>query len=287
MRIVLLGAPGSGKGTQAKFLVDRYGIPQVSTGDLLRAAVAGGTPYGLKAKAAMDAGLLVSDDIVLGIIRERFRQPDTKPGFILDGFPRNVPQADALDAMLRGLKKPLDLAILIDVDQDVLLKRLTGRRSCPACGAVFNVFFSPPKRADICDVCGGGLVHRADDNEATISSRLKVFDAQTKPLIAFYRAQGKLRSVKGVGDIGEITRRLTAVLDAADAPGAKRVVKAEAAKVASAAKSRAPVKPVAAKSKSKPARAKPGKAKAAAKPAARRTASKSATRKRSPARTTR
>jgi adenylate kinase len=273
MRIVLLGAPGSGKGTQAKFLVERYGIPQISTGDLLRAAVANGTPYGVKAKAAMDRGQLVSDEIVLGIIRERFKQPDTKPGFILDGFPRNVPQADALDALLRGLKKPLDLAVLIDVELDVLLKRLTGRRSCPACGAVYNIYFSPARREGVCDKCGGKLVHRADDNEETISSRLKVFEAQTKPLVAFYRAQGKLRTVKGTGEISDITKRMLAVLDAADAPGAKRVAKKAAA--AKPKPARKPVaKPVSRKkvAAKKPA-AKPVKKKAAVKkPAAKKPA---------------
>ena len=222
MRIVLLGAPGSGKGTQAKLLIERYHIPQVSTGDLLRAAVAAGTPVGKKAKAVMDAGKLVSDQTVLALIRERLRKPDTRPGFILDGFPRNIPQADALDKLLRSLKKPIDLAVLIDVDFDVLLKRLTGRRSCPACGAVFNVHFSAPKVAGRCDACGAQLVHRADDNEATITSRLEVFSAQTKPLIDYYKAQGKLRSVKGTGDINGIFKRMVTALEEAPAPKAAR-----------------------------------------------------------------
>ena len=222
MRIVLLGAPGSGKGTQAKLLIERYHIPQISTGDLLRAAVAAGSPVGKKAKAAMDAGKLVSDQIVLALIRERLRKADTRPGFILDGFPRNIPQADALDKLLRSLKKPIDLAVLIDVDFDVLLKRLTGRRSCPACGAVFNVHFSPPKVAGRCDACGAQLVHRADDNEATITSRLEVFSAQTRPLIDYYKAQGKLRSVKGTGDINGIFKRMVAALEDSAAPKAAR-----------------------------------------------------------------
>jgi adenylate kinase len=222
MRIVLLGAPGSGKGTQAKLLIERYHIPQISTGDLLRAAVAAGSPVGKKAKAAMDAGKLVSDQIVLALIRERLRKGDTRPGFILDGFPRNIPQADALDKLLRSLKKPIDLAVLIDVDFDVLLKRLTGRRSCPACGAVFNVHFSPPRIAGRCDACGAALVHRADDNEATITSRLEVFSAQTRPLVDYYKAQGKLRSVKGTGDIGGIFKRMVTALEEAPAPKAAR-----------------------------------------------------------------
>jgi adenylate kinase len=222
MRIVLLGAPGSGKGTQAKLLIERYHIPQISTGDLLRAAVAAGSPVGKKAKAAMDAGKLVSDQIVLALIRERLRKSDTRPGFILDGFPRNIPQADALDKLLRSLKKPIDLAVLIDVDFEVLLKRLTGRRSCPACGAVFNVHFSPPKVAGRCDACGAALVHRADDNEATITSRLEVFSAQTRPLVDYYKAQGKLRSVKGTGEIDGIFKRMVSALEEAPAPKAAR-----------------------------------------------------------------
>jgi adenylate kinase len=219
MRIVLLGAPGSGKGTQAKLLIERFHIPQISTGDLLRAAVASGSPLGKKAKATMDAGQLVSDDIVLAMIRERLGKADTKGGFILDGFPRNIPQADALDRMLRSLKKPVDLAMLIDVEFGVLLKRLTGRRSCPGCGAVFNVHMSPPKVDGICDNCGKALIHRADDNEATITQRLEVFEAQTKPLIDFYKAQGKLRSIKGTGDIDAIFKRMLAALE--EAPAAK------------------------------------------------------------------
>ena len=247
MRIVLLGAPGSGKGTQAKLLIERYHIPQISTGDLLRAAVATGTPLGKKAKATMDSGQLVSDDIVLAMIRERLRAADSKGGFILDGFPRNIPQADALDRMLRSLKKPIDLAVLIDVEFGVLLKRLTGRRSCPKCGAVFNIYFSPPQADNTCDACGAALVHRADDNETTITQRLQVFDAQTKPLIDFYKAQGKLRSIKGTGEIDAIFKRMMAALE--DAPAAKaaraRVERKANAKAAPARTKKAVRKPVA------------------------------------------
>ena len=165
MRIVLLGAPGSGKGTQGKQLVDQYHTPQISTGDLLRAAVAADTPLGRMAKAAMDAGQLVSDEIVLGMIRERLAEPDAQRGFILDGFPRNLSQAETLDGMLRDLGQPLDLALLIDVDFDVLMQRLTGRRTCESCGAVYNIYSSPPKFDDRCDLCGGNLRRRADDAE--------------------------------------------------------------------------------------------------------------------------
>lgn len=204
MRIVLLGAPGSGKGTQAKLLVEKYNCPQISTGDLLREAVASGTPLGQQARAAMDAGQLVSDDIVLGIIRERLSQPDTKNGFILDGFPRNIPQAEALDHMLEKLNQPVQLVLLVEVEFEALVQRLTGRRSCESCGAVFNIYTSPSRLDDRCDKCGGNLRHRSDDNEETITNRLKVYEAQTEPLIAYYRQQGKLRVVQGQGEIPDI-----------------------------------------------------------------------------------
>mgnify|MGYP001559750954 CR=1 FL=1 len=204
MRIVLLGAPGSGKGTQAKRLVEKYNCPQISTGDLLREAVAAGTPLGQQARAAMEAGQLVSDDIVLGIIRERLSQPDTKNGFVLDGFPRNIPQAEALDHMLEKMNQPLQLVLLVEVEFEAVVQRLTGRRSCELCGAVFNVYTSPSKLDERCDKCGGNLRHRSDDNEETITNRLKVYEAQTEPLIAYYRQQGKLRVVQGQGEIPDI-----------------------------------------------------------------------------------
>ncbi|MEK7666394.1 MAG: adenylate kinase, partial [Pseudomonadota bacterium] len=184
MRIVLLGAPGSGKGTQSKLLIEKYKIPQISTGDLLRAAVAAGSDLGRKAKSAMDAGLLVSDDVVLGMIQERLSKPDARAGFILDGFPRNIPQAQALDAMLARLSQPLQLALLVDVDTEVLMKRLTGRRTCSnaMCGAIYNIYFSAPKSPGKCDKCGANLAHRSDDNENTVRSRLQVYGQQTAPL---------------------------------------------------------------------------------------------------------
>ena len=213
MRIVLLGAPGSGKGTQAKLLMEKYRIPHVSTGDLLRAALAAGTPLGLQAKAAMDAGQLVSDEIVLGIIRERLRHNDAKKGFILDGFPRNIIQAQALDSMLHNLNQPLDAALLLDVDFDALMQRLTGRRTCENCGASYNIYTNPPRLDDQCDRCGAPLHHRADDNEETIGNRLRVYDAQTKPLIDFYRNQGRLESINAVGEVQAIFKRLLVVLE--------------------------------------------------------------------------
>lgn len=213
MRIVLLGAPGSGKGTQGKLLEERYRIPQISTGDLLRAAVAAGTPLGRMAKAAMDAGQLVTDDIVLGMIRERLAERDTHNGFILDGFPRNIPQAQALDQLLGEIGKPLELTLLIDVDFDILMQRLTGRRTCGSCGWACNVYSSPPRVDGICDMCGGNLHHRADDNEETIGNRLRVYESQTAPLIDYYRAQDKLRTVQGVGDIKHIFAAITKIVD--------------------------------------------------------------------------
>lgn len=213
MRIVLLGAPGSGKGTQSKLMVERYGIPQISTGDLLRAAVAAGTPLGQKAKAAMDAGELVSDDIVLGMIRERLAMPDTQQGYILDGFPRNTHQAETLDAMLGDLNQPLDAAVLIDVDLEKLMKRLTGRRSCPSCGSVYNIYTNPPAKDGVCDSCGHEeLMHRADDREETIGSRLKVYEAQTMPLVDHYRNKGLLHTIDGEGEIEDIFSAIAAVL---------------------------------------------------------------------------
>ncbi len=226
MRIVLLGAPGSGKGTQAKLLVQKYKAPQISTGDLLRAAVAAGSPLGKQARAAMEAGQLVSDDIVLGMIAERINNPDAHQGFILDGFPRNIPQAEALDSMLARLDHPLQFALLIEVDFDILMQRLTGRRTCELCGETYNVYTSPSRLDDKCDKCGGNLHHRADDNEETIGSRLRVYDAQTAPLIAYYRNQGKLRTVQGVGEIKDIFTAIGKTLDDAQAQASRNIASA-------------------------------------------------------------
>jgi len=212
MRIILLGAPGSGKGTQAQKLVDQFNIPQVSTGDLLREAVSSGTDLGKRAKTAMDAGELVSDDIVLGMIRERLARPDADNGFILDGFPRNISQAQSLDGLLEELGAPLDSAVLMDVDFDVLLKWLTGRRTCSKCGRVFNVYFFPPQQEGVCDACGGELLQRADDNEETISQRLRVYEAQTAPLVSFYESRDKLKVVPAEGEIDAVYERLVAAL---------------------------------------------------------------------------
>src|SRR6202171_2157995 len=206
MRIVLLGAPGSGKGTQSQLLVEAFSVPQISTGDLLREAVAKGTELGLRAKAAMDSGKLVDDATVLGMIRERIGQPDAAKGFILDGFPRNIAQAQALETMLKELGTPLDAVVLLNLDLGVLFKRLTGRRICQDCGQVFNVFTSPPDTALHLQQCGHAprLIQRPDDKEDVIGKRLEVYDAQTKPLIQYYTAAGLLRVVEADADMDTV-----------------------------------------------------------------------------------
>lgn len=207
MRIVLLGAPGSGKGTQAQRLQAKYGVPQVSSGDLLRDAVARGTELGLQAKAVMDAGQLVSDDIVLGLIRDRLGRPDAKQGFILDGFPRNIDQANALAALLADIKQPLEAVLLMDVSKSLLLKRLAGRRICPKCGSVYNVHSLPPG-ANSCAKDGAELYQRPDDKEEVIGKRLEVYEAQTQPLIEHYNRLGMLRVVAGEGELDEVFKRM-------------------------------------------------------------------------------
>lgn len=212
MQIVLLGAPGSGKGTQAQRLMAERGIPQISTGDLLRGAVAAGSELGLRAKAAMDAGELVSDAIVLGIIRERLAAEDTAGGFILDGFPRNEAQARALEDMLEGLGRPLDCAVLMEVPEEILLKRLTGRRTCSATGKVLNIYFSSEAEIQACKDAGGTLLQRDDDNTQTIGRRLGVYRSQTAPLVEYYETRGRLRRVDANGEVDTVYRRLLAAL---------------------------------------------------------------------------
>ncbi len=204
MKLVLLGAPGAGKGTQAKKLIEKFGIPQISTGDLLRAAVGEGTELGKEAKSYMDKGELVPDRVVLGMVEERLSQDDCKNGYILDGFPRNTAQAEALDKMLDDLGMPLDAALNVDVPTEDLMKRLTGRRTCRECGQMYNIYFSPPAEEGKCDKCGGELFQRDDDQEETISKRLEVYQEQTAPLIDYYGSRGILKTVKGTGDINEI-----------------------------------------------------------------------------------
>ncbi|MHB8347478.1 MAG: adenylate kinase [Acidiferrobacterales bacterium] len=283
MRIVLLGAPGSGKGTQAKLLVEKYKIPQFSTGDLLRAAVAAGTELGKKAKAAMDAGQLVADDVVLGMIQERLSTSDAKGGFILDGFPRNIPQAQALDAMLARVGQPLQLALLVDVDIEVLMKRLTGRRTCGTCGAIYNVYYTPSKGPGKCDKCGGALQHRSDDNETTVRNRLKVYEEQTAPLVSYYKAQGKLRTARGVGSISDIFKSISDIIEAQMRPLAAVGVGIGAAKPAGPAKvSSARVSAPAVKAAPKKAAKKAAPKKAVKKAAPKKAAPKKAVKKAAP-----
>ena len=212
MRIVMLGAPGSGKGTQAQRIQKDHGLPQVSTGDLLRRAVADKTPLGQKAKKAMDLGELVSDEIVLGMIKERIAQPDAKGGFVLDGFPRNTSQANSLDALLAELELKLDRAVLMDVDFEILMKRLTGRRTCSTTGAVLNIYFSSPAELEACRTAGGELLQRDDDNEATIRNRLQVYERQTAPLVDYYTKKGLLETVNATGDVDAVYSRLKSAI---------------------------------------------------------------------------
>lgn len=286
IRIVLLGAPGSGKGTQAKRLVERHGIPQISTGDLLRAQRAAGTPLGQRAQAAMDAGKLVDDEIVLGMIRERLAEADTQNGFILDGFPRNLAQAQALDTLLGELGKPLDAVVQLEVDYGELTRRIAGRRTCLDCERVVNLFTTPPGQAEseICPKTGAPhrLFQRPDDNEATVAERLRVYDDQTRPLIDFYREQGLLREIDGEGELDEVTERLEEALEAAcgdtseDTPKAKPVAAKKTVAKKSAAKSAAARKSAA---KSAPARKAPAKKTVAKKTAVKQSAAGKAAKK--------
>jgi adenylate kinase len=214
MRIVLLGAPGSGKGTQAQRLVELQRIPQISTGDLLRAAVASGTAYGLQAKAAMNAGQLVADDIVVGIIRERLAEPDAVAGFILDGFPRNIAQAETLSSMLGEIGQPLDAVVQFDVDYALLSRRISGRRTCADCGRVFNIHTAPPGTEPHCTRCNDHprLVQRPDDNESTVARRLEVYDQQTRPLVEYYSSRGLLRTINADAPVDTVTSELLSVL---------------------------------------------------------------------------
>jgi adenylate kinase len=214
MNLILLGPPGAGKGTQAKMLTEEFSIPQISTGDILRAAVKEGTALGLKAKSFMDAGELVPDDVVIGIVVERLQCDDCSNGFILDGFPRTVAQADALQENLKSLGKELDRVIALQVDTEALVERLTGRRTCRSCGRGYHVRFDPPAVEGRCDSCGGELFQRDDDREATIRHRLAVYDEQTAPLIRYYRQTGLLVELDGMREIPEVQETLLTALQA-------------------------------------------------------------------------
>ncbi|MBI5603673.1 MAG: adenylate kinase [Deltaproteobacteria bacterium] len=212
MNLILLGPPGAGKGTQAKMMIDTYHIPQISTGDILRAALKERTPLGLKAKEYMDKGLLVPDAVVIDIIRDRLKEPDCQKGYILDGFPRTVAQAQALDKVLADMQSAIDHVISIEVDKGDLIKRLTGRRTCRQCGRGYHVIFDPPVNKDLCDKCQGELYQRDDDNEDTVRNRLDVYDSQTFPLIQYYKEKNLIRSIDGQGGIQQIFDRIAKVL---------------------------------------------------------------------------
>lgn len=304
MRIVLLGAPGSGKGTQAQRLQTKYGVPQVSSGDLLRDAVARGTELGKQAKSVMDAGQLVSDDIVLGLIRERLSHPDAANGFILDGFPRNIEQADSLDALLEELGQPLGAVLLMEVRNETLMRRLAGRRICPKCGTVYNIH-TLPEDVNTCAKDGAQLYQRPDDKEQVIGKRLAVYDQQTKPLIEHYTQLGLLRAVAGEGELDEVSERMEAAALQQPVPASKvKLTRSRAANVIAksarpAAKKEASVRkrakrkpagqPATSKSaksqsaKSQPARSKSAKAKAKGRTAQAKSA-KSSSKRKAPAR---
>ncbi len=218
MRIVLLGAPGAGKQTQAALLSEKFGIPNISSGELLREAVQAGTPEGLEAKAALEVGMGIGDELMLSIIKQRLQQEDTADGFVLQGFPRNIPQAEALDIMLFSMGMPVDAVLLLDIDLDNLMERLTGRRTCRSCGEVFNVFTAPPKLDDRCDECGGVLRHRADDREVTVENKLRAYEALTLPLIDYFGRQNKLYTLAGKEAVETVFTTLLTVLDGVE-PG--------------------------------------------------------------------
>ena len=213
MNLILLGPPGCGKGTQAKILIDTYHIPQISTGDILREAIKKESPLGIEAKTHMDQGSLVPDHLVIKIIEERLKQADCNRGFVLDGFPRTVAQAEALDTTLAGMGSKLECVFSIEVDDEELIKRLTGRRVCKKCGESYHIEFNPPRQEGLCDSCQGELYQRDDDKEETIKNRLKVYQDQTSPLINFYQRKKVLHSVDGIGSIEEIKERLLTIIN--------------------------------------------------------------------------
>jgi adenylate kinase len=210
--LVLVGPPGAGKGTQAEFVAAHFGIPKISTGDIFRLNVSGGTELGRMAKKYMDAGDLVPDEVTNAMVRDRLAQPDTEAGFLLDGFPRNVAQAGELDGVLNELGKNLSVVLDLEVDHDEVVRRLSGRRTCKKCGHVWHIEYDPPTVEDVCDKCGGALYHRDDDYPETVRHRLEVYSAQTAPLIKFYGDRGQLVSIDALGTVEDVTERAIAAL---------------------------------------------------------------------------
>ena len=212
MKIIMLGAPGAGKGTQAKMIADKYGVPHISTGDIFRANIKNGTELGMEAKKYMDQGLLVPDELTVRILLDRVAQDDCKNGYVLDGFPRTIPQAEVLDSELTKLGDHIDYAINVDVPDENIVKRMSGRRACLTCGATYHIEHVPPKKEGICDVCGSELVLRDDDKPETVKNRLNVYHEQTQPLIDFYTEQGVLKTVDGTVPMEEVFAAITAIL---------------------------------------------------------------------------
>ena len=212
MKIIMLGAPGAGKGTQAKMIADKYGVPHISTGDIFRANIKNGTELGMEAKIYMDQGLLVPDELTVRILLDRVAQDDCKNGYVLDGFPRTIPQAEVLDSELTKLGDHIDYAINVDVPDENIVKRMSGRRACLTCGATYHIEHVPPKKEGICDVCGSELVLRDDDKPETVKNRLNVYHEQTQPLIDFYTEKGVLKTVDGTVPMEEVFAAITAIL---------------------------------------------------------------------------
>ena len=214
MKIIMLGAPGAGKGTQAKMIAEKYNIPHISTGDIFRANIKNGTELGKKAKSYMDKGQLVPDELTLDLIMDRFKQDDCKNGYVLDGFPRTIPQAEALDAALKAKGEKVDFAIDVDVPDENIVKRMGGRRACVGCGATYHVVYSPTKVEGVCDKCGEELIVRDDDKPETVLNRLEVYHNQTQPLIDYYNEQGILKSVDGTVDMKDVFNAIVDILGA-------------------------------------------------------------------------
>ena len=214
MKVIMLGAPGAGKGTQAKKIAEKYEIPHISTGDIFRANIKNGTELGNKAKSYMDQGHLVPDELTCDLVVDRIKQADCKSGYVLDGFPRTIPQAEALKAALEKMGETIDYAINVEVPDENIVNRMGGRRACPGCGCTYHIKHNPPKVGDICDVCGAKLVLRDDDKPETVTKRLSVYHEQTKPLIDFYKKEGVLREVDGTQDLNDVFQAITEILGA-------------------------------------------------------------------------